>query len=174
MKRSIFIFISLFLMYSCCPKDKQLIKLDLIEAWIPYQEGDKSFYSNENNEVDSIEINSVNMTFNTKGHMCTREVEHIDVNIKGNLFSYLHINLEPSMLYFFLHVNNKSQSYFYYFEEENTMQGDDLSNFYPEIVIENTNYNDVFVLENDSVMVYYGKNIGIIGYKVGGEEYIID
>lgn len=165
----------MFLLLSCCPKAKHnQISSQLVESWVPYQEGDKIFYYNENNEEDSLEISSINTQFNIKGHMCATEVEHIDVKIKGNLFSYLHINLEPSMLYFFLHVNNKSQSYFYYFEEENTMQGDDLSNFYPEIVIENTNYNDVFVLENDSVTVYYGKNIGVIGYKVGGEEYIID
>lgn len=166
-----FLTILIISLYSCCPKDgKTLIPLNSIESWIPFQKGDKFFFTNENNDVDSIWIDSIATSFQTQGHWCTGKVERVDSYIKGVAFSDLHIILKPKYLAFFLHINNKHESYFYRFNEENTNQ--DSPEFYSNIEIGNSNYTDVIGLNIDSLKVYYGKDIGIIGYKIGESTFV--
>lgn len=166
-----FLTILIVSLYSCCPKDrKTLISSDLKESWIPYKKGNNFFFTNENNDVDSIWVDSIAMSFQTQGHWCTGEVERVDSYIKGVAFSDLHVILKPKYLAFYIHVNNKNRSYYYRFEEENTNQ--DSPEFYSTLTMGAHNYTDVIGLDIDSLKVYYGKNIGIIGYKVGESTFV--
>lgn len=166
-----FLTILIVSLYSCCPKDKQkLVSSDLIEAWNPYNDEDKVFFHNENNEIDSIEVVSIDKSFNNLGHWCDLKIEAIKTNMEGDLLSHLGINLEYNSISFSLDINNKHKYYHYRFDKENTEQNS--PEFYSNIVIGSTSYNDVFGLENDSIIVYYGKSIGIIGYKVGESTFV--
>lgn len=161
-------------MYSCCPKDKQReVPSELIETWIPYQEGEMFLFSNENNDVDSLEIISIDKSFNKWGHWCGIEKEEIVANITGgSQFKKLRIDLNNHHIEFNLEIDDKHTVFDYSFDENKTNNTFEAPEFYSKIKLGNVNYNDVFGLKQDSVIVYYGKNNGIIGYKVSENTFL--
>lgn len=174
MKKYILILVTI-VMYSCCPKDKQKqVPLNLIETWIPYQEGDKIFFSNENNKIDSLEIVSIENTFGKMGHWCVVNTETVEVNIKGSQFTSLKASLRNRSIIFDLEINNKYKLYDYNLDEENPNHVFDMPEFYSKIEIGNSIYDDVLGLKLDSVTVYYGKSIGVVGYRVGDNTFTKD
>lgn len=173
MKKYIFVFITIASVYSCCPKDKQKeISPDLIEAWIPYQEGDKIFYHNENNELDSTEVVLIEKAFSASGHWCGMTSETVSMNINGNSFTTLGVRLKRHSISFRLTKDSITKNIYDYDFNDKKSHVFDTPDFFTDIVIGNTNYKNVFGLLMDSVMIYYGEYNGIIGYKEGEQTFI--
>lgn len=150
------------------PRIKELS--DDSKRWIPYQIGAKTYYSDGVN-LDSIEVINIDKRLETIGHWCVGEIEEMNMYIRGNSFSELSIGLYTRFLLISLEINSERKVYEYPLEED-TNPIFDVPVHHTTYEINNISYHDVLVITNDSLELYYGKNEGIIAYKVGEKLFI--
>ncbi|HRO76624.1 MAG TPA: hypothetical protein PLP27_10810 [Crocinitomicaceae bacterium] len=169
-KFSLFIMITL-LICSCCGKKPRITELsDDSKRWIPYQIGAKTYYSDGVN-LDSIEVIHIDKRLETIGHWCVGKVEEMDMNIIGNRIAKLRVALNYLSLHFNLEVDSV-RKHFTLPLKEDTNPISEVPIHHSTFEINNISYHDVLVLTKDSLELYYGKNEGIIAYKVGEKLFI--
>lgn len=164
MKKYFYYLLIIILFFSCCPDRTDKLP-DSLKKWVPYQLGEKQYYT-DGSAIDSLEIIFYENITNKKGGECGKWYqEELNIHVSGNQIN-LKVSLNPQNIFFTIPVT-PYKFYTYYFEAESN---ESLVN-HTTYELNNNTYNDVLVLTKDSLEIYYGKNKGIIAYRANNNLY---
>jgi len=155
----------IMLVSACCPKKTYMLPEDRY-AWVPYELGQIAYYTS-GDVVDTIEVVEYTQKIDKRTSECA-----------NFLHEKIKVTLTNEQIKIFVDVNKKDIGLSFMYEDKRTFRRYFFDNNYANDIplyslyeIKNTIYYNVFVLSNNNVEFYYGKNIGLIGYKINNILY---